>query len=507
MNLRRLVLTFLLLAPLARLAAEPQPRPNIVFVLVDDLGWTGVGCYGNTIVPTPHIDRLAKEGAKFTAAYALPQCSPTRFAFMTGQWEARTNHTAVIFEKHGLPHARLIQPESNRKLDKQAMNVARMLTQAGYHVAQVGKWHVDVAEKGPEKRDLGPAAFLAQWGWELMRPAPSFQAEPDDKNVMEYTQAALHFLDTHRDKPSLAYIAHNTVHTKVEAPERLVKKYADKGYRRAGGPQPSLEDRPVANFLAMIDYLDESIGVLMAGIKRLQLGRETLVIFMSDNGGLSRVWDNSPLRRGKGSEYEGGIRVPLLMHWPERIKAGQEIEKPVHVVDLFPSLMEISGGSAGGHRLDGKSLLPLVDGRGSFEREAIYMHAPLYSPHYNKTPSSLIRTDEFKLIYFHGDSVQEADFKKIIPGERYELYRIREDISETRDLAASLREKTAELKAKLHAWLKETGAQMPVLNPNFDPAKWQDHTYSHVDHLGNIIARSDSAEAADQEPKARKKKR
>ena len=135
------------------------------------------------------------------------------------------------------------------------------------------------------------------------------------------------------------------------------------------------------------------------------------------------------------------------------------------------------------------------------------MHAPLYIPHYNKTPSSLIRTDEFKLIYFHGDSVQEADFKKIIPGERYELYRIREDISETRDLAASLPEKTAELKAKLHAWLKETGAQMPVLNPNFDPAKWQDHTYSHVDHLGNIIARSDSAEAADQEPKARKKQR
>lgn len=497
---KRLLVT-LTLASTALLPAEevskPRTQPNIVLVLVDDLGWTGVGCYGNTLVPTPHIDRLAREGAKFNAAYALPQCSPTRFAFMTGQWEARTNHTAVIFENHGLPHARLIQPESNRKLDKSAMNVGRMLGQAGYHVGQVGKWHVDVAEKGPEKRDLGAAGFIAQWGWELMQPAKNFEAEPDEKSVMEHTRATLHFLDTHRDRPALAYLAHHTVHTKVEAPERLIQKYVTKGYKRSGGPQPKLEDRPVAEFLAMIEYLDESMGVLLAGIARLQLGRETLVIFMSDNGGLTRVWDNSPLRRGKGSEYEGGIRVPLIVHWPERIKAGQEIEKPVHVVDLFPTLMEIAGGSVDGYPLDGKSLMPLVDGRGGFEREAVYLHAPLYIPHYNKTPSSLIRTDEFKLIYFHGDSVQENDYKKIIPGERYELYRIRDDISEKRDLAQALPEKTAELKTKLHAWLKETGARMPVLNPAFDPEKWQYHTYSNVDFSGKIIPKQNAAAAPD----------
>lgn len=377
------------------------------------------------------------------------------------------------------------------------MNVARMLGQAGYHVGQVGKWHVDVAEKGPEKRDLGAAGFIAQWGWELMQPGKNFKADPDEKSVMEHTHAVLHFLDTHRDRPALAYLAHHTVHTKVEAPERLIQKYVAKGYKRSGGPQPKLEDRPVADFLAMIEYLDESMGVLLAGIARLQLGRETLVIFMSDNGGLTRVWDNSPLRRGKGSEYEGGIRVPLIVHWPEKIKAGQEIEKPVHVVDLFPTLMEIAGGSVGGYPLDGKSLLPLVDGRGGFEREAIYLHAPLYIPHYNKTPSSLIRTDEFKLIYFHGDSVQENDYKKIIPGERYELYRIRDDISEKRDLAQALPEKTAELKAKLHAWLKETGAQMPVLNPSFDPEKWQYHTYSNVDFSGKIIPKQNAAAAPD----------
>lgn len=487
---KQLLAALTLASPAALPAAEtakPPVKPNIVFVLVDDMGWNGVGCYGNKLVPTPHVDQLAKEGAKFTAAYALPQCSPTRFAFMTGQWEARTNHTAVIFEKHGLPYARLIQPESNRKLDKNAMNVARMLDQAGYHVGQVGKWHVDLAEKGPEISEMGPAAFIAQWGWELMQPEDGFRAEAGDKNAMEYTHAVLHYLDTHRDKPSLAYLAHHTVHTKVEAPERLIKKYADMGYKRSGGPQPKIEDRPVADYLAMIEHLDDSVGVLMAGIEKLQLTRETIVIFMSDNGGLTRVWDNAPLRRGKGSEYEGGIRVPLIVHWPEKIKAGQEIDKPVHIVDLFPTMMEIAGGRVGSYHLDGKSILPLMDGRGGFEREAIYMHAPLYIPHYNKTPSSLIRTDEYKLIYFHGDSVQEANYKEIIPGERYELYRIRDDISEKHDLAKAMPEKTAELKAKLHAWLKETGALMPVLNPAFDPARWQYHTYSNVDYLGNIL--------------------
>ena len=491
-----LLLALALSSSPALLAVEAKlssAKPNMVFILIDDMGWNAVGSYGNTIVPTPNIDRLAKGGAKFTAAYALPQCSPTRFAFMTGQWEARTNHTAVIFEKHGMPYARMIQPESNRKLDKGAMNVAHMLGNAGYHVGQIGKWHVDVAEKGPEKKDLGPAGFIAQWGWELMKSAPDFEAEADDKNVMEYTHAVLHYLDTHRDKPSLAYLAHNTVHTKVEAPERLIKKYADLGYKRSGGPQPKIEDRPVADFLAMIEYLDESIGILMDGIKKLQLERETVVVFMSDNGGLFRVWDNSPLRRGKGSEYEGGIRVPLIVHWPERIKAGQSIDKPVHIVDLFPTFMEIAGGSVGSYQLDGKSILPLMDGRGGFEREALYMHLPLYIPHYNKTPSSLIRTDEYKLIYFHGDSVQEENFKKIIPGERYELYRIREDISEKHDLAQALPEKTAELKAKLHAWLKATGAQMPVLNPDFKPNDWTYHTYSNVDYRGMIIPKSTNA--------------
>lgn len=497
-----LLLSCLWLAPIsashASGTADAAGKPNIVFVLVDDLGWTGVGCYGNKIVPTPNIDRLASEGAKFTAAYSMPQCSPTRFAFMTGQYAARTNHTAVVVEKHVMPFARMIQPESNRSLDKNAMNVARMFTQAGYHAGTVGKWHVDIGQKTAENRKMEEAAYLAQWGWDLMEQKGGTKRDPNDfKKVMENTNAVLNHLDTHRDKPSLAYLAHNTVHTKVEAPERLIQKYVDKGFKKSKKSQPSIEERPTADFLAMIDHLDESVGILIEGIEKLQLDRETVVIFMSDNGGLARCLDNAPLRRGKGSEYEGGIRVPLIVHWPERIKAGQVIDKPVHILDLFPTMMEIAGGSAGGHLLDGKSILPLVDGRGGFEREAIYMHAPLYIPHYDKTPSSLIRTDDYKLIYFHGDCVQEADFKKIIPGERYELYRIREDISEKHDLAQSMPEKTTELRAKLHAWLKETGAKMPVINPDFNPEKWRIKTSSKVDNLGNV--NPESSKESDQD--------
>ena len=457
--------------------------PNIVFVLSDDLAWTGVASYGNKLVETPHIDRLAAEGAQFDAANAMAQCSPTRVAFMTGQYAARTNHTAVIMEKHGMPYARMIQPESNRSMDKNLFNIGRMLAAAGYHVGQVGKWHVDVGEKGPERKKLGPD-YIAQWGWEEMKSSPDYKPEDDAKGVMKMTNAALHYLDTHRDKPALAYLAHRTVHTGVEAPERIVQKYIDKGYPRASSHQPKADERHCADFLAMIDYLDESIGYLMEGIEQLALERETIVIFMSDNGGLERLWDSRPLRRGKGSEYEGGIRVPLIVHWPSTVKAGQVINKPVHIIDLYPTFMEIAGGDAGTHHLDGQSILPLMDGRGGFERDAIYMHTPLYIPHYDKTPTSLIRTDDYKLIYFHGDYLHEDDFDTIIPGERYELYRINDDISEQNNLAEAMPEKTEELKAKLHAWLKETGAKMPVLNPDFDPDNWGFKTSGKVDYMG-----------------------
>lgn len=472
-------------------ATKPESqsdRPNIVLVLIDDLGWNGTASYGNKLVKTPHIDKLAAEGAQFNAAYAMAQCSPTRFAFMTGQYAARTNHTAVIMEKHCMPYARMIQPESNRSMDKNLFNVGRMLKQAGYHVGQVGKWHVDLGEMGPQRKVLG-RDYIAQWGWEEMKSSPDFKLEDDAKGVMKMTNAALHYLDTHRDQPAFAYLAHHTVHTRVEAPERLVQKYIDKGFARALSKQPKISERHCADFLAMIDYVDESIGYLMEGIEELQLERETIVIFMSDNGGLERLWDMAPLRRGKGSEYEGGIRVPLIVHWPSKVAAGQVIDKPVHIIDLYPTFMEIAGGDAGSHHLDGVSILPLMDGRGGFDRAAIYMHTPLYIPHYNKTPSSLIRTDDYKLIYFHGDYLHENDYKTVIPGERYELYRINEDISEQQNLTDAMPEKTAELKAKLHAWLEETGAQMPVINPDFDPDGWQFKTSSRLDYQGNVILR------------------
>ncbi|MCF8379220.1 MAG: sulfatase [Bacteroidales bacterium] len=464
---------------------KDQEQPNIVFVLADDLGWNGLSSYGNSHVNTPNIDRLAEEGVKFTDAYAMPQCSPTRFTFMTGQYSARTNMNAVVKEKHVMPFARMIQPESTRILPPESITIGKVMRTAGYSVGTIGKWHVDLNES-ENKKLLGNEKYLDQYGFDALKVIDNIPDEP--KNVMNYTNAALNYLDVNRDKPSLVYIAHNTVHTKLEAPADLIQKYVKKGYTKSPDSQGSFENKPTADYLAMIDYLDKSIGVLMEGIRELNLPRETLVIFMSDNGGLDRVWDCAPLRRGKGSEYEGGVRVPLVMYWPGRIEAGKIVTEPVHIVDMFPTFMELGKGKINEEYIvDGESLLPLMLDQGSFEREAIYMNTPLYIPHYNKTPSCFIRMGDYKLIKFYGDYLEEDDFKKIFPQPKIELFNLRDDLSEKNDLSKIMPEKANEMEKMLDAWLKETGAKTPVVNKNFDPERWRFATAHKVDENGESI--------------------
>ena len=464
--------------------AEATDPPNIVFVLIDDMGWSWQECYGNNFVKTPNIDRLAREGIKFTDAYAMPQCSPSRFTLITGQYSARTNMNAVIMEKHVMPYAPMIQPESIRVLPIDAVNIGKVMRKAGYHVGHVGKWHFDVAE-GRNRKLLGSEKYLKQYGFDKMIAAENIEYDP--KSVMSYTNATLNYLASHQDQPVFAYLAHHTVHTKLDAPEDLIQKYVELGYEKSPDMRP-LEKMPTANILAMIEYLDQSIGRLMDGIEALKLKRETLVIYMSDNGGHAKVMDSSPLRRGKGSEYEGGVRVPLIMHWPESFESGRVIEEPVHIVDLFPTFMELTKGEVDNdYILDGKSLVPLMLNKGSFEREAIYMNTPLYIPHYNKTPSCFIRMGDYKLIKFYGDYLEEKDFSKIIPEAKIELYNLRNDISEQYDLSESMPERASEMEKMLNEWLKETGAKMPVKNENFNPEKWSYATSHRVDEDGNII--------------------
>ncbi|EDM28464.1 arylsulphatase A [Lentisphaera araneosa HTCC2155] len=456
-------------------------RPNIVFVLIDDLGWNGLSSYGNQYVNTPHLDKLAEQGARFTDAYGMSQCSPARFAFLTGQSAARTNHTAVCLEKHVLPHARMIQPESNRMLAHDAVNIGRELKKSGYRVGVIGKWHVDVNEKRlrPEMKD----AYLAQWGFETITPERS---EDDKKLVMGSTLGVLNYLKQDQSKPTFAYLAHRTVHTGLEAPKNIIQKYVDMGYNKSASKGGKSSEKPIADYFAMIDYLDLSIGTLMKGIEAMKSERETVVIFMSDNGGLSRVWDNEPLRRGKGSEYEAGIRVPFIVHWPEKIKAGQTITEPVHITDLFPTFLNIAQTPAPkNYPLDGVNIMPLMTG-GDFKRDFFCIHLPVYIPHYAHTPSSIIRMGDFKLIKFYGDYQQDPNEKVITPGAKVELYNLRSDLSEKNDLSQSMPEKAKEMELKLMNWLAERKAHMPKINPNYDPEKATDSIASKVDTFGKI---------------------
>ena len=255
------IITLLFIAFSSGLYADD--RPNIVFILIDDLGWNGLSSYGNKYVQTPHLDKLAKEGARFTDAYGMGQCSPARFAFLTGQSAARTNHTAVVLEKHVLPQARLKQPESNRTLNPKAVNIARELKKAGYRAGVCGKWHVDVKDKRI-RPEIGYEKYLAQQDFDWIE----YERDKNDpKNVLTYSKAVINYLKKQLSKPTFAYLAHNTVHTALYAPDELIQKYVKMGYNKSPDTKGSWEDRPIADYFAMIDYLDQSIGLLMKGIE------------------------------------------------------------------------------------------------------------------------------------------------------------------------------------------------------------------------------------------------
>ncbi|MCM8530929.1 MAG: sulfatase, partial [Lentisphaeraceae bacterium] len=456
---------------------------NIIFLLIDDMGWSWPSCYGNEIIKTPNMDLLSNGGARFTDAYSMAQCSPARFAFLTGQSAARTNYTAVVSEKHQLPFARLIQPESKRSLSPNTINLGHQLKKAGYRVGHAGKWHVDIKAKHSYK-SIGRKEYFAQYGFDMIK-GPSLKN--DSKRVMSMTKGAIEYLQKDQTKPCFVYLAHHTVHTKLEAPKHLVEKYINLGYKVSTDLYGKIEERPSAEFLGMLEYLDQSLGLLMKGVKEMDSKRQTLIVFMSDNGGLSRVWNNKPLQRGKGTEYEGGIRVPLVMYWPGRIKAGQEINEPVHMTDMFPTFLKLGQASVPeGYPLDGKDVFPLVTG-GEFKREAIYIHMPLYIPHYGTTPSSIIRMGDYKLIKFYGDYLNGDDASKIYAESKIELFNVRNDLAESKNLALEMPDKAKLMEEKLMSWLEERNAKLPIMNPNFDVEKWNKSLGRKVDVHGNFI--------------------
>lgn len=459
---RILLAAVALLSPLSLHATEKPRRPNVIVILADDLGWTDLACYGSDFHQTPHLDRLAKTGMRFTQNYsACTVCSPTRAALLTGKYPARLRITDWI---PGLmpDNPRLLVPDWTKHLPTSEITLAQLFRALGYLTAMIGKWHLGGEDYYPQKHGFdiniagtdkpAPPSYLAPWK------IPTLAEGKDGEYLTDrLTDEAVKFIERARDRPFFLYLPHFAVHTPIQGRPDLVAKYKDKLKAGLTHKNPA--------YAAMVESLDESVGRIIAKLRELKIDEHTIIIFTSDNGGRVPTTSNRPLRFGKASAYEGGVRVPLIIHWPGNTKPGHESDTPVITMDLFPTIVEMAGlklpeAKKDGPGCDGLSLAPLLRGTGGLKRAELFWHYP-HHQHYQlggAMPYGSIRSGDFKLMEFFNDM-------------SVELYDIKNDIGEERDLAKERPKMVEELRTRLHAWRREVGAQMPTANPKHDPSK------------------------------------
>jgi uncharacterized sulfatase len=355
------------------------------------------------------------------------------------------------------PFARLKQPTWQKFLPLSEVTIAEELTERGYVTALFGKWHLAKGYLPPQSVEEGPDRQGFAENYITHKPKASDDPEKDPHGVETITRHALDFLERNRDKPFFLELAHNSIHAPIMAPKAVLEKYE----KRAGSDRP--ENRPVIG--AMMEVLDEGIGRVLAKLDQLGLRENTLVIFYGDNGGLLKDGAQTPFRGGKAQLYEGGIRVPLIIRWPGVIAAGRTSAMPVTTVDFFPTLLELTGKPAARNAaLDGVSLVSHLQGGPPPTRDAIYWHYPHYHSAGVGGPAGAVRAGDWKYIEYYETTLTGK-------GHELELFNLRADPAETKNLAASQPAKVAALRAQLAAWRKTTGAQMPTENPKFDPAK------------------------------------
>ncbi len=457
-------IAFALLLGLVSATAEAERPPNIVFILADDLGWTDLGVQGSAYYETPHIDALAAEGMRFTSYHNCQNCTPTRAALMSGQYGARTGVYTVGGIDRFAWQTRTLRPVDNiTQLPLDRITVAQALKNVGYVTGLFGKWHI--GEQGP----YHPARRGFDEAIVSMGKHYDFETSPTtDYSQGQYladflTDKAVDFLQRHRDEPFFLYLPHFAVHSPLEAKPELIDKFKDK---------PPSGGHANPTYAAMIASVDESVGRILETLDELGLAENTVVLFSSDNGGVGGyqregigrragdTTDNAPLRSGKGSLYEGGTRVPFMVRWPHVVKPGATCDIPAIHVDLYPTLLEIAGGAPpSNYVLDGESLVPLMRGTGSLEREAIYQHFPGYlgsgPGKWRTTPVGLIQIEDWKLMEFYED-------------RHVELYHLRDDIGETKNLAEKMPERTRQMREKLAAWRQQIQAPMPTPHQPID---------------------------------------
>lgn len=453
MTLRILIPLWLLASSLAA-----ETKPNILLIMVDDLGWTDLHCQGNARLSTPNIDRLAGQGMRFTDAYAAaPVCSPTRAAVLTGQSPARLRITNHIPDRPGFARkdAVLVSAPMLDHLPTEAVTIAELLKKSGYATAFFGKWHLAGESRG--KDGLGDLQFYPeQQGFDInlggcaLGGPPSYSdpfrihnlppRQTGDYLPDRLADELIHFLRGNRTGPFLAFLWNYTVHWPMEAPEPLVKKYRDRTDLGRLDPR----------YAAMIEALDSSVGRVLSALDELNLTKDTLVVFTSDNGAFGGVSDLAPLREAKGYLYEGGLRVPLLARWPGVIPPGTVCGEPVISMDFFPTFLEAAGLPPPTEpSSEGESLLPLFRQSGLLQRGEIFFHYPHFAFHGSNRPGSAMRQGHFKLIENFDDG-------------SLELYDLKEDLGETRNLAPELPQQAESMRQQLQAWRDETRAALPT---------------------------------------------
>jgi arylsulfatase A len=458
-------------------------RPNILFIMIDDLGWMDIHAQGNDRFVTPNLDRLAAQGTRFTDFYAAaPVCSPTRAACITGLAPARvkvTNHIpdrwsfydaqAPAGTKPGERRGRQWGPGRSRHvLDKEHQTIAQRLKAAGYHTAFIGKWHL----AGPNSRTTDTALFPESYGFDVniagnaMGGPGTFYAPINMPNYKkgkqgEYlpnllAQEAVDYIESVKDDPSPFFLCFwtYTVHWPIQATPELYAHYTDERNADGSVKEPDMPTR----YRAMVEGMDIAVGQVLRALDEMRLSSNTLVVFTSDNGQMPGSSVADPLRAAKGYLYEGGIRVPMMMRWPGHIKAGAVDATPAISMDFAPTFLDAAGLDYAAQQFDGVSLLPVALGKGTLRRDALYWHYPHYCYHGANDMGSVVRCGNYKYIH-HYDN------------HDHELFNLKTDIGETNNLYGTESAKAAELKAKLMAWLTATHAQLPRLYADIPAAE------------------------------------
>ncbi len=453
--------------------------PNVVLVVIDDLGWRDAGCLGSDFYETPNVDRLAASGIQCTNAYATgPNCAPSRASLMTGMYPPRHKIYTVGDPDRGEAHRRKLVPSENRiALDPEITTIADVLRTAGYDTGFVGKWHLGKAgtESGPCGHGFDHNVGGTQTGSPPAGYFPPYDLPnlPDDEDgylTDQLTNAAVDFIEADRDRPFFCCLCHYAVHTPIQAKAEMADKYVDK--------EPDGRHH-IPAYAAMIESVDESVGRLLDTLDAMDEREDTLIIFTADHGGhggyaerghprtgtvANEITGQSPLRGGKGTFYEGGIRVPFLAAWPDQLDARQRCNEPISGIDVLPTIIEaVDDARLPADPVDGTSLLDLFVNKTELPRDTLHWHFPAYlqgnAGTWRTTPGGIIRSGAWKLIEYYED-------------DRTELYNLSTDIGEQVDLSADHPERVGEMQELQARWRQRLGAEIPeTANPGYDPAR------------------------------------